>query len=69
MKARSMVAVLFAVMALAPAPVLAAQSSCANGYLLCLNEAQDSNWFVRTAMEFECGVGYYGCMRAKASGC
>ena len=42
---------------------------CTTGYLLCLNEAsQESGWGWRTAREVECGIGLFGCLRAKASG-
>lgn len=70
MKTRNLVAALFAAGSLQFAPLTGAEAakSCTDGYLLCLNEAQDSSWFWRTAREFECGVGYYGCMAKKAAG-
>ncbi|HUF12557.1 MAG TPA: hypothetical protein VMN78_05595 [Longimicrobiales bacterium] len=70
MKTRNLVAALFAAVSLAFAPVDGAQAavSCTDGYLLCLNEAQDSSRFWRTVREFECGVGFYGCMARKAAG-
>lgn len=59
--------------ALTLAPVDAAQAAvavnCTDNYLLCLNDAsQESGWFWRTAMEFECGLEYYGCLADKTTG-
>lgn len=54
---------------LAPPDEASAATSCTQDYLLCINDAsQEDGWFWRTAMEVECGIGYYGCLRSKASG-
>jgi hypothetical protein len=62
------VAMSMALLSADPARAAVAQD-CTTGYLLCLNDAsQETGWLWRTAREAECGIGYYGCLRAKASG-
>ena len=72
MRMRKMVVAVVAAAALALAPVdsaYAAQENCTQGYLVCLNEASQEKGFLwRTAMEVECGLEYFGCLRNKAAG-
>lgn len=70
---KNMVATAVAVLLFAalPAGVSAAEAApdCTQNYLLCLNDAtQEDGLLWRTAMEFECGLEYFGCMRRKAVG-
>ena len=67
---RVVVLVLAVMLTLAGATgVQARESTCLNGYFLCINDAsQEEGAFWRTLAEMECGVEYYGCMRRLASG-
>ena len=57
------------VMALAVTAILspgaAHAATCLDGYYKCLNDTYNTSGFERYAANFECGVEYIGCLRAK----
>jgi hypothetical protein len=46
-------------------PGAAHAATCLDGYYKCLNDTYNTSGFERYAANFECGVEYIGCLRAK----
>lgn len=57
------------VMVWLPAPVGAADATCGESYLLCINEAsQVEGYWARTRAEQGCNYDWYRCVRRQAFG-
>ena len=64
MRTTAIVVAMVAISAVAPAVASAAAATCHEQYYKCLNDSWDATGLQRLMADAECGIRYYGCLKA-----